>query len=271
MTGAVFRETIRRGWRLMLGWGIGLGAIFWLQIIIVPDVAAIQQMANLMTSLPPIVMQMFGGGIDVAYMATPEGYLSLRTFNSFILIFFAAYAVTVGMNVTANDEDAGIQDVVMSLPVSRARFVLEKLLAYALMTVGVVLMATAGTLLGVAMTPSLALDAGRVMMGMLNFFPATLLTLMFTAMIGALIRRRSTAMAIAVAFVVGSYFLDTIGAAAAETVAGALRAVSYFTYFDGSQMLQHGLNLGNILVLLVASVVFGAISLWAYERRDIGV
>lgn len=271
MTGSIFRETIRRGWRSMLAWGLGMGFLFWLQIIIVPDVGAIQQMANLMASLPPIVVQMFGGGIDVAYMATPEGYLSLRAFNTFILIFFAAYAVTAGMNITANDEDRGIQDMVMSLPVARIRFILERLVAYALMTIVIVLIATVGMLIGVAMTPSLALDPGRVTMGMLNFIPGTLLTLTFTAMIGAVIRRRSTAMIIAAVFVVGSYFLDTLGEAASETAAGVLRALSYFAYFDGSNVMQNGLNASNIAVLLVAALVCAGVSLWAYDRRDIGL
>jgi ABC-2 type transport system permease protein len=255
----------------MLWWGLGLGFVFWLQIIIVPDVEAIQQMANLMSSLPPFVMQMFGGGLDASYMATPEGYLSLRTFNAVILIFFAVYAVTSGMNVTANDEDRGIQDMVMALPIKRSQFVLEKLLASGLLAVGVVLMATAGTLLGAAMTPSLALDAGRVTMGMLNFIPGTLLTLAFTALVGVLLRRRGAALGAAALFVVGSYFLDTLGAAASETAAGALRALSYYAYFDGSNVLQNGLNAGNIAVLLGAAVVCAVVSLWAYERRDIGL
>jgi ABC-2 type transport system permease protein len=271
MTGAIFMETLRRGWRPMLYWGLALAFMFALQIVIVPDVDAIQQMADLMATLPPFLMQAFGVSNDMAYMATPEGYLAFQLFNTAFLIIFSVYGVVVGMNVTANDEDKGILDVVMSLPIKRERLVLERLLAYALLAIGVVLLTLLGTLLGIMVTPALAVDTGKIALGMLSFIPGTLLTLAFTAMVGTLVRRRGMAMALAAGFLVLSYFIDVLGRSATDTLLNTLRVLSYYSYFDGATIMQQGVNIGNMLVLLAATIVFAAVSIWAFQRRDIGV
>jgi ABC-2 type transport system permease protein len=270
MTGAIFRETLRRGWKPMLWWGLSLASLFAVQIVAVPSADAVKQMGELMETLPPFLLQMFGGS-DIQYLATPEGYVAFQLFNSLFLLIFAVYAVVVGMNITANDEDRGIQDVVMALPIKRSQFVLEKLLAYSLLAVGVVMITATGAVLAIMATPALAVDYGRMLAGMLNFIPGTLLTLGFTAMIGALIRRRGTALGVVAGFIVISYFIDALGRGASETILNTLRVVSYYAYFDGVTVLQSGVNIVNVLVLLVAAVVFAGVSLWAYERRDIGL
>ena len=125
MTGAVFKETLSRGWRGMLWWGLGLGSLAFISIIIIPDVNALEQMATLMESLPPFLVQALGGG-DISFMATPEGYLAVQYF-SIALLFFAVYAVVSGLNVTSNDEERGILDVFMSLPLATEEHQFERL------------------------------------------------------------------------------------------------------------------------------------------------
>src|SRR5262245_38818129 len=105
MSGAVFFETVRRSWKGMVYWGVGLGLMAWLQTIIIPDVEALKKMADLMKSLPPFLLQAFGS-TDIAFMSTPEGYMTLQWFSWAVLIL-AVYSVLSGLNVTANEEDRG--------------------------------------------------------------------------------------------------------------------------------------------------------------------
>jgi hypothetical protein len=37
MNGAIFVEALRRNWRAMLFWGLGIGLITWMQVIIIED------------------------------------------------------------------------------------------------------------------------------------------------------------------------------------------------------------------------------------------
>jgi ABC-type transport system involved in multi-copper enzyme maturation permease subunit len=270
MTGSVFVDTLRRGWTTMLGWGLGLGSLAFISIIIIPDVNALEQMAELMETLPPFLTQALGGG-DITFMATPEGYLALQYF-SVALLFFSAYAVSSGLGVTANDEDRGILDAFLSLPLARWRLVLEKFLAYSLLIAGGVLISFVFMWAAIGITPALAtVRMDRLAAASFVMLPALLVVLAFTIFIAAVVRRRGLAITLAAIFVVGSYFMDTLGRAAPDTAASALRSVSFFAYYDASGILQNGLAWGNVLLMLLATSVLLVGGVWFFERRDVGL
>ena len=83
--------------------------------------------------MPPLLLQAFGM-TDAAQLATPAGFLDFGFF-SYMMLVLAAYAVIAGLSVTANEEDRGIMDVLLSLPIPRWRLVVERFLAYALILV----------------------------------------------------------------------------------------------------------------------------------------
>lgn len=269
MMGVVFTETLRRGWRSMAIWGVSIGLMALLVVIIVPNVQALQQMAELMETLPPFLTQALGGG-DAAFMATPEGYLALQYFG-YMMLIFAVYAVVGGLNVTANDEDRGILDVFLSLPIPRWQLVLEKFLGFALLIIGVVVISFGGMWLGIILTPALSVDMGKIVAATINIVPGSLFMLAFTLFVAAVVRRRTHAMAIAAVLVVGSYFLDAIGRAAPGTVVDTLRFFSFYRYYDGSTVLQYGLSFGNIALLLGATVILLLGGMWFFQRRDVGL
>jgi len=271
MTGTIFIETLRRNWRMALFWGGGLAFIAWLQIIILPNVDSLQQIAELMESLPPIFLQMFGGSNDPAFLSTPEGYLNLR-YASFIPLLLAVYAVMAGMSVTANEEDQGILDVVLSLPVPRWRVVIERFLAYSLILCGILLLSFFGLLLGTAMTPLFAIPASKLFLATFNALPVLLAIMAFTALAGTILRRRGQALAVSAAFVIGAYVLDTLGKAAPESILNQLSKVSIFNYYDSTGIFQTGDPVwGNIALLLVVALVLWAGAVWFFQHRDVGV
>ena len=270
MSGAIFLETLRRGWRGMLWWGLGIGSLGFVSIIIVPDVQTLEQMAELMETLPPFLIQALGGG-DISFMATPEGYLALQYF-SVTLIIFAVYAVVSGLNVSANEEERGILDVFLSLPVARWRLVLEKFLAYSILIAGAIIISFVCMWIGIRITPSLAeVDMGKIIGATFAMLPASLLVLAFTLFVAALVRRRGLAIALAAVFVIGSYFIDTIGRAAPDTFVSSLRAISFFAYYDGAGVMQNGLSWASMLILFIATVVLLVGGIWCFQRRDVGL
>lgn len=268
-TGEIFGETLRRGWRGMLSWGIGIGLLGLVQVVILPDTDALQQMTNLLETMPPIVLQMVGVA-DLEYMATPEGYIALRFFGLTLLIL-TFYAVTSGLNVTANDEERGILNLYLSLPVPRWRIVVERTLGYAVMTVGVLILAFLGLVLGIVITPALAdVRLVRIAESTLNMLPSLLVALTFTVLVAALTRRRGLVLAIAAAYVVGGYFVDTLGAGASSSLISGLRGATFYYYYDSSAVMQHGLDWGNMLLLMAAALVLLALAVWRFEQRDVG-
>jgi ABC-type transport system involved in multi-copper enzyme maturation permease subunit len=269
MTGEIFLETLRRHWRPALFWGIGFGMIVLLNVVAIPDVDALQQMSGLLETMPPAILQLFGM-TDFEYMATAEGYLGSQMFMLFVVII-GMYAITAGLNVTANDEERGIMDNVLALPIPRWQLVLERMLAFALLMVGVLVVIFLIAWFSLIITPTLEVDIGKLAVATLNALPSLLLLLAFTVLVGAVVRRRGLALGIAIAFLAASWLIDNLGQAASGSVLADLRRFSFHAYYNGMAVLRDGLNVGNIIILLAAAVLAGGFSLIAYQRRDIGV
>src|SRR6266496_498349 len=105
MNGVVFIETLRRGWRGMFYWGLGFAIYAMMIVMVVQDANMLKQYGEITKTIPPALMQLLGG--DAASLATPEGFLAYGFFG-YLLLIFAVYAILSGLNITANDEDAGI-------------------------------------------------------------------------------------------------------------------------------------------------------------------
>ncbi|HVU14852.1 MAG TPA: ABC transporter permease subunit [Phototrophicaceae bacterium] len=267
MQGVVFKETLRRHWRGLMFWAIGIALIGAAQVFTLPDVSALKDYAKLMATLPPALIQAVGGG-DAQFFATPAGYLASQYYG-IALVIYAIYALVLGLKITTAEEDRGIMDIVLTLPIPRWRLIVERLLAYALCVLAVTLISFVcmwGSLLA---TPGLEIDTGLLFTATINVLPGALLVLAFTTLAGTLLRRRGTAIAVSVVFVIGSYFIDFLGAAASGSLADTLRVLSFFRYYDETSVMQHGLEWGNVAVLVVAAALCVIGALWSFERRDI--
>ncbi len=269
MTGVVFMNTLRRNWRQILYWGLGIAILGYYVIVIVPNVDTLKQYADLFSRMPPIFIKAFGLS-DVAQLATPGGFLGLAFF-SYMLLITASYAVIAGLSVTANEEDRGILDVLLSLPIPRWRIIVERLLAYTLILIGMLALTFLGLWYGASNTPGLSLDIGRLFLATANLLPTTLLVLAFTVLVGTVARSRSLAIGAATVFVVASYFIDFIGASASGTFMDSLRAISFYSWYNGGQIMFTGLEWSRVLLPLAVTLVLAAGSLWFFDRRDVGL
>src|SRR6185369_14542284 len=112
--------------------------------------------------------------------------------------------------------------------------------------------------------PGFTMDVRLLLETVLNLLPGTLLILAVTIVLGALFRRKNVAIAVVSAVIVGSYFIDIVGQSAKDSPAGALRAISFYSYYDSGHVIRSGLNWPNVVVLVAASAVCMAVGLWLF-------
>lgn len=268
-TGTLFTEILRRSWRSALYWGLGIGMFALLQMVFIQDNATLQQVSEIYQAVPAFLMQGFTGGQDMAYLATPNGYIATQFF-SIGLLYFAIFAVVAGLSITANDEDAGILDMVMGLPIRRTQLVIERMAAYTVFAFVIGIIAFGIMILASRLTPAIDYDLGKIGVSTLNMIPSVLLILTFTAAMGALMRRRGTALVAAGMFVVISYFINFIAAGATEGFLAQIAPLSFFHYLNAAETMKNGIQAGNVVILLAAALVFAIITVVAFKRRDIG-
>ena len=268
MIGSVFLETFKQTWKQMVYWGVGLAAMALLVVIMVP-LFDMQQMKELLASFPPVILAMIGVGGELDIFATNEGFVAIGFFGKSALIF-AVYPVVMGMRITANEEDSGILDVVISLPMDRARILIEKFLAYGVSIVGVVLLIYLGLYAG-AVIGDVELNVARLAEVTFYLIPLMVFVMAVTMFIAVIVRRRQVALGIVTAFVIASYMLQTIGTAAEGTAAESLGTVSFLTYYNAGDILSQGFIWPHIAGFVLLSVVLLAASLYRFEHRDIAV
>jgi ABC-2 type transport system permease protein len=231
-----------------------------------------KQYTELLTSMGWAV-QMFGGG-DAVFTASPAGMVAFGLF-SYTILLLAGYGVVAGLAITANEEDRGILDVLLSAPVPRWKLVVEKLLAYLVVVVIAIAITGVANVLLVQSSSTLGdvsqggASVGRVIEGTLNLLPSTLLVIAFTALVAVLVRRRNTAALIGALFVIGSYLVDII-ARTAQAGEG-IRALSFIQYYDATAAMRDGLVWVNVFSLLAVAALMAAGAVYFFQRRDVGV
>ena len=268
MIASVFLETLKQTWKQMVYWGVGLAAMALLIVLMVP-LFDMQAMSALLESFPPVILAMVGVGDDLAVFTTNEGFVALGFFGKSALIF-AVYPVVMGMRISANEEDEGTSDVLLSLPISRAQVMVEKFLAYAVSVVGVVVLIYLGLYAGVILG-GVELDVALLAEVTFYLIPLMVFVMAATMLIAVLARRRTMALGIVTAFVIISYMLQTIGAAAEGTVAESVGAISFLTYYNTGEILSQGFIWPHIAGFVGLSVVMLLAALYRYERREIAV
>jgi ABC-2 type transport system permease protein len=271
MIGSVFMETLRRSWKQMAYWGMGMAVLAFYPFLMMPSTPeGFEQYVEIGKSLPEGVLEMFGMS-DIASIGTPEGFIGYSFFG-YILLVLAVYSVIAGLNVSAVDEDNNSMDMLLSLPLPRWHIITEKVLAYSVMAVGIALFAFIGFLFGAQIaSDKVNLSWERYLIGTLSIVPGTIFMLAVTAFIGTLVRRRSNAAVLAGGFIFASYVLNVVGGISNTSFAETMKGFSFFAYLNTSTALTDGVAIASALALIGVSALLTVGAVMFFERRDVSV
>ncbi|TVR23571.1 MAG: hypothetical protein EA396_03355 [Anaerolineaceae bacterium] len=266
--GAIFRYTLRQNMQAIWQWGGGLGALGLMLMLIVTDMDVITGYADLLDAMPEEMLGFFGLS-STEMITSPDGFIAFGFF-AYALMILGVYAVAVGLDVVANEEDAGVLDVLLSLPVSRTRMIVQRIAAYVVITALLVVFSFGGLLVGSVLS-DMEYNMGRLFIGTLNIIPGTLVMIALTVFFSVLFRRRKTALSVSAAIIIFSYFINFLAESASNAVLDMVNRFSLFAYYDSQRVVREGLVWGDVAILLVvAALLFGA-SAWLFNRRDVGL
>ena len=264
MPGTIFRKTLFDSRRSIVGWGIAAALLCVYIVLLYPYLNELEGFRQLVESLPPIVQGMLG---DVQDMFSPQGYLSAYLFN-YAPLLLAAYGILAGASAVAGEEKRGTIDLLMSTPVPRWRVMVEKFAAFVVATLGVLALMFVGTVIALAVTPSLEISIGRLIEATLNIVPITLVFGALAFCLSAALPSRMSAGMWAALALVAFYMLSLLAplSSALESVQG----ISPFHYYN-VQTLAQGIEWGGVAVLLAVSAVLMGLAVLGFERRDLAV
>lgn len=201
-----------------------------------------------------------------ASLATPEGFLAAEYF-SWIPIIIIVIAVIAGTGAIAGEEGNGTLEFLMAEPVTRRAVIVRKAIGLALATGAMSLAAFPGLVLG-AILVDFELGYDRMLQASLLMLLQVWFFLGLSVLAGAALPSRSAAAMAVTGLAVVAYFANVVGTLIAE--AAWLADVNPFGWADYPATLLHGPQWIGSSLLAGFTLLFLALAVWSFERRDIG-
>ncbi len=260
----ILRDMLSRLRGQMLGWGLALAV---LALIVAPlyDTAVQQraQIEQLLGGLPPEFMALIG---NLDRMFSPVGFLDARYFTLLPLLL-GVFAAVMGSGLIAADEENGTLDLILAQPISRAQLFAGRLIAFAITLAGICAIGWLGLVIGTRLS-TIAIGWIELALPFVSLIGVVLwfgtLALMLSLILPS---RRSAAMLTGLVLVV-SFFVTTLARLSPNLSRLAVLMPTY--YYQGGSALDN-FDLGGLVGLLLFSVIFTAIALRRFQRRDIRI
>ncbi|HUP27700.1 MAG TPA: ABC transporter permease subunit [Chloroflexia bacterium] len=259
----VYLKTLRDYRVAIFGWGIGMGLLMLAVISAVPSLLNTAEARAALISL----------GASFSWMAepvkldTPGGYATWK-YGPTVLVM-AIWPIVAAARMMRGDEERGLLDSLLSLPLSRGRVALQKLAALwtALLAMGLLvgLLTYAGSL-------SVSADFGladSLLFG-LNLSLACGVFGSLAMLVAQFVQEQRAASGIAGGLLLVSIMLDMLH----RVFPGSewLSRLSPVYYYSLSKPLvpSYGTDPVALVVLAALCVIFSASAIWLFVRRDIG-
>src|ERR1035437_5965024 len=254
MVSTVVSKTLRERRRGCLWWSVGLVSFGAMYSAVFPSVRGNNSLNKLVQAYPQALKGFigFGGNLDISSGA---GYLGSEVFSLVAPLIFLAMAIGAGAAAIAGEEERGTLDLLLSLPLTRSRCLLQKLgaLVCEVLALGLVLWISLAIL-----APATGMHVSTLHLAAAAL-DLVLLTLVFGALaltIGAATGRRTLSIGLASGLAVASYVIAALAPLASWL--DRVKLISPYYYYSHGDPLRHGLDLTDAIVLAVAALVIAA-------------
>lgn len=260
----IFLKTLRDKQKTFLWWTIGILFLsIWYNIMYKTiEGVGLSGMNKMMESE---FMQGFLGG--VYDLSTPEGWLSTELLPLLGPIIFIVFGVSFASSEITGEEKEGTLNLLLSGPISRSRFFLQKFFA---MTVDISGLGGVFWISNIIGTSAAGMKLSYLSLAEVSF-SLVFLGLTFGSLVlalGGLTSKRGIGIGSASTIAVVSYLLNSMSQIVEELK--PLRPASVFHYYDGAEVLKNGINFADIGILLGGILVLLTIGLYGFQYRDIG-
>ncbi|MDH5386470.1 MAG: ABC transporter permease [Candidatus Aminicenantes bacterium] len=207
------------------------------------------------------------GGRSIS-MLEVKGFMTLEFFSWWEMVagLFIAY---LSVSVIGSDFENKRMDVMLSTPISRRRYLLEKFSAMSVIALFIVLVAIGGFAGGIANINALnEFSAETVFLSLIGCLPFLMVIAAVGIFTAVLFQKVRVGMGVTFAFVFAEFFLYTFGNFSKSLE--WMKTVSIFNYWDYSSVIFDNLfKAGDFVILAAVAIVIIILSIWVFEKKDI--
>jgi ABC-2 type transport system permease protein len=267
----VLKKGLRDSRRTVFWLSIGLGLYAIMILSFFPSIVREQdKFDELMDAYPSELMSVFvGDDFREFNIASPASFLQLE-YITWVILILGGIVTAQAFNAILNPERNGTMDLALSLPISRRSLLLGRLGSTA---IGLLIVLTA-CLLGLIMSSifieEFDVPADKLAVGIYAIFFIVMAQAgiaYFLASLAASHHHWPGPLAYTSFF--AAYLLN--GFAGMVDILDTLSPLYLFKYYNATNVINDGLDLGNTVVLIGVAVVFSSAAWWLIDEKDLGV
>ncbi|NIM93540.1 MAG: ABC transporter permease subunit [Anaerolineales bacterium] len=260
----IFIRELKANFRALLIWG-GIMILFIVMAMTkFSAYAGNPEMLEIMDSMPPAILEAFQ--MNAFNLTTVTGFFGV-CFTYFALLS-SVYAVMLGSDIISKEERDKTVEFALTLPIPRRKLITSKILAAVILCIAFLVIILGASLVSVAQY-----QPDREFYDFMTLCMVALLIMQMTFLaigifLGCAMRRYKRAVSVAVALLLGSFFLSIISGLNENLE--FLKYFSPFEYFSPSELLNEArIDLTFVLIsvgIIAISIIGGYLT---YERRDL--
>ncbi len=260
----IYTKQIRKNWFSWSLISLIMAAFSLLMAVIWPSFEPYAESLREMMAIP-LIQGILGEGLP---LTSVEGLLSGELFIM-ADIFFMGLILLFGIQCIPREVDSGSLDFMLSFPVPRWRFLLEKLFAFITVTLSFPILTTAGAILGAVIIPGIEFQSYGLESFFLGLFSRWVLYITFTCLvilISVILMDTGKTLTFGGLLLGGSFLLDTLGGMVkiADVAMGDLiQGTSLYYYLDGPVIMDKVISEGYGAFPLVEMLFILAIGVGA--------
>ncbi len=207
------------------------------------------------------------GGRNIS-MLEPKGFIALEFFSWWWMLA-GLYIAYLSVSVVANDFENKRMDVMLSTPISRRRYLVEKFCAMSIIAFLIILVAIGGLVGGLANIDLLhEFTAETVFLSLIGCLPFLMFIVAVGILTAVLFQKTRVGMGVTFAFVFTEFFLYTFSGFSKSLE--WMKTISIFNYWDYTSVIFDNLfKADSFVALIVAAIVLLIIGIWVFEKKDI--
>jgi ABC-type transport system involved in multi-copper enzyme maturation permease subunit len=268
---AIFRKALYDSRRTMLWLAVGLGLYVLALMSFYPTLANDSaKFDELIQSYPKSLMSMVYQGDIADFSISNPGTFIQTEFTSWLLLIVGAIGIGQVFNVFTNAERDGSMDMFLSLPVSRRSYLVGRVLNTALMILVVLTSMFVAFWISSLIWTQFDVNVGRLALGIYGGFFPLMVIISFAYLLAAVVpSSKHFAGPVAYLFMIGSYLIHSFSGSV-KTLSD-IRPLFLYHYYSAADIINHGVNLGDWVLLAAVSLVYLALAWWLVDRKELGV
>jgi ABC-2 type transport system permease protein len=267
----ILRKALRDSRRSTLWLALGLSAyVLFLMAFYPAMVKQSADMDKLIQSYPKEMLSlMYSGDIEDFSVSDPGTFVQVE-FSTWMLLILGAIVIGQAFNAFTNAERDGTMDMLLSLPISRRNLLWGRVVNTVVMLLVVLTASFLAFVLATVLWSEFDVEIGNLALGIYSMIFPLMVIASFTYLLATLVpSSKRFAGALAYLFMVGSYLLH--GFSGAVDQLKGIRPLMLFDYYNAGDIIRHGVNITDWLLLGAVTVVYLAGAWWAVERKELSV